>query len=122
MDDGRKVITIAHPEQSSGELKTLVLIIAPIPKGNPSLQTSNEINASLQKLLRGNNIFTLYFTPKTKTKLKKGHNLAKILQMITNIELDLYFTMIYLLQTFNKTNASLQKLLSGNQYQHTNKK
>ena len=74
---------------------TLVLIITPIPKGNPSLQASNEINASLQKLLRGNNSFTLYFTPTTKTKLKKGHNLAKILRMITNIELDLYFTMIY---------------------------
>ena len=27
-----------------------------------------------------------------------------------------------LLQTFNKINASLQKLLSGNQYQHTKKK
>ena len=24
-DDGRKVITIAHPEQSSGELKSLIL-------------------------------------------------------------------------------------------------
>ena len=77
------------------EKKTLVLILAPIPKGNPSLQTSNEINASLQNLLRGNNIFTLYFTPTTKTKSKKGHNLAKILRMITNIELDLYFTKIY---------------------------
>ena len=75
--------------------ETLVLKIAPIPKGNPSLQTSNEINASLQKLLRGNNIFTLYFTPTTKTKSIKGHNLAKILRMTTNIELDLYFTMIY---------------------------
>ena len=32
---------------------------------------------------------------KKKTKSKKGHNLAKILQMITNIELDLYFTMVY---------------------------
>ena len=30
MDDGRKVITIAHPEQSSGELKivTCILIFA----------------------------------------------------------------------------------------------
>ena len=28
-------------------------------KGNPSLQTLNEINASLQKLLRGNNVFLL---------------------------------------------------------------
>ena len=27
----------------------------------------------------------------TKTKSKKGHNSAKIWQMITNIELDLYF-------------------------------
>ena len=32
----------------------------------------------------------------TKTKSKKGHNSAKILRMITNIKLDLYFTMIYL--------------------------
>ena len=40
-------------------------------------------------------IFTLYFAPTTKTKSKKGHNLAKILQIITNIELDFYFTMIY---------------------------
>ena len=55
------------------------------------LQMSNEINPSLQKLLSGNNIFILYFTPITKT----GHNLAKILPMITNLELDLYFTMIY---------------------------
>ena len=54
--------------------KPLVLIITPILKGNRSLQTSNEINASLQKLLRENNIFTLYFTPTTKTKSKKGHN------------------------------------------------
>ena len=64
------------------------------------LQTSNEINASLQKLSRGNNIFTLNFTLTTKkkqkkTKSKKGHNLTKILQTITNIELDLYFIMIY---------------------------
>ena len=31
----------------------------------------------------------------TKTKSKKGHNSDKILRMIINIELDLYFTMIY---------------------------
>ena len=31
----------------------------------------------------------------TKTKSKKGDNSAKILRMITYIELDLYFTMIY---------------------------
>ena len=30
----------------------------------------------------------------TKTKSNKGHNSAKILLMITHIELDLYFTMI----------------------------
>ena len=84
-----------QPFDMKKEKKTLVFIIAPIPKGNPSLQTSNEINVSLQKLLKGNNIFTLYFTPTIKTKSKKGHNLAKILRMITNIELDLYFTMIY---------------------------
>ena len=29
------------------------------------------------------------------TQQQKGHNLAKILQKITNIKLDLYFTMIY---------------------------
>ena len=42
---------------------------------------------------KGNNIFTFYFTSNNKSK--KGHNLAKIMQMITNIELELYFTMIY---------------------------
>ena len=31
----------------------------------------------------------------TKTKSKNGHFSVKIMQMITNIELDLYFTMIY---------------------------
>ena len=46
------------------------------------LQTLNEINASLQKLLRGTNIFKLHFNPTTKTKSKKGHNLIKILRMI----------------------------------------
>ena len=65
---------------------------------------------------------TIINTP-TKTKSKKGHNSAKILPMITNIELDLYILQWYIfLQTFNKINASLQKLLIGNQYQHTNKK
>ena len=59
------------------------------------LQTLNEINVSLQKLSSGNSIFTLYFTQTTKTKSKKGHNLTNILRLITNIELDLYFTMIY---------------------------
>ena len=59
------------------------------------MQTYNEINASLQTLLRENNILTLYFTPTTKTKWKKGHNLAIVLRMITNIEPDLYFTTIY---------------------------
>ena len=50
----------------------------------------------------GQNIFTLYFTLTTNAKSKKGHNLAKILRIITNIEPDLYF-MIYPsanLQTF----------------------
>ena len=45
--------------------------MAPIPEGIPS-QTLNENNAPLQKLLKGNNIFTLHFTQTTKTKLKKG--------------------------------------------------
>ena len=47
-------------------------------------ETSYEINAPLQN-----------FTQTTKTKLIKGHYLAKSLRMITNIELDLYFTMVY---------------------------
>ena len=92
----------------------LFLIIAPIPKSNSSLQTSNEINASIQKLLRGNNIFTLYITPTTKTKSNKDQNLVKLLQMITNIELDLYFTMTY-------PSAIFQYNKCINQYQHTNK-
>ena len=40
--------------------------------------------------------------PNNKIKLKKGHNAAKILQLVTNIEHDLYFTMIYLFQTSDK--------------------
>ena len=55
-----------------GKKKTLVLLITPIPKGNPSLQTSNEINVSLQTY--SGKTITLYFTPTTKTKSKKGHN------------------------------------------------
>ena len=47
-------------------------------------------------------------------RAKLGQNFADI----TNIEPDLYYI---LLQTFNKINAFLQKLLSGNQYQQTNK-
>ena len=43
------------------------------------------------------------------------------MRMITNIELDLILQWGVLLQTFTKINASLQKLLIGNQYQHTNK-
>ena len=50
---------------------------------------TDEINASLQNLLNGNQ----YLNSTTKAKLKKGHNSAKIWQVITNIELDLYFTM-----------------------------
>ena len=45
------------------------------------LQSLNEINASLQKLLSRNEQQKLS---------KKGHNSAKIWRMITNIELDLY--------------------------------
>ena len=80
------------------------------------LQTVDKINASLQKLLSGNQ-----YQHTNKTKSKKGLNSATILWMITNIELDLYFTRYILLQAFNKINASLQKLLIGNQYQHSNK-
>ena len=67
----------------------------PYVKMIPHLQTLNEINASLQKLLRGNNIFTLYFTPTTKTKSKKGYILAKILRMVAIFKCDLFFTVIY---------------------------
>ena len=49
------------------------------------LQTFNKIKSSLQKLLIWTNINT-----SPKSKLKKSHNSAKIWQMITNIELDLY--------------------------------
>ena len=35
-----------------------------------------------------------YINTPTKPKPKKGHNAAKILRMITNIELHLYFTVI----------------------------
>ena len=55
------------------------------------LQIFNRINASLQKLLSGNQ-----YQHTNKAKSKKAHNSAKILQMISNIELDLHFTMIYL--------------------------
>ena len=40
-------------------------------------------------------LYLVFLTPTTKPKLKKGHNFAKILQMATNTEPDLYFTMIY---------------------------
>ena len=59
--------------------------------------------------------------PTTKTKSKKGHNSAKILRMITNINLTCILQWYILLQTVNEINASLQKLLSENQYQHNNK-
>ena len=54
--------------------------------------------------------------PNNKIKSKKGHNTAKILQMVTNIEHDLYFTMIYLFQTSDKLYASLQNLLNRNHH------
>ena len=95
--------------------KTLLLIIAAIPKSNPSLQTSNEINASLQKLLMGNNIFTLYFTPTTQTKSKKAITWPKFCGWLPISKLTCILQWYILLQTFNKINASLQKLLSGNQ-------
>ena len=49
---------------------------------------SNEINASLQNLLRRNNI---YFILRTKTNSEKGHNFAKILRLITNIERPIFY-------------------------------
>ena len=74
------------------------------------LQTFNNINASLQKLLTGNQ-----YTNKTRSK--KGHNSAKIWQMTTNIELDLYFSDIKLCKVWMKSMHPLQKLLSGNEQQ-----
>ena len=73
------------------------------------LQTSNVINASLQSYWGETVSLPCIPTPPPpdlhpppppphthkKTKLKMGHNFAKILQMITNNELDLYLTMIY---------------------------
>ena len=101
--------------------KTLGLIIAPIPKGNTSLQTSNEINASLQKLLRGNNIFTLYCTPTTKTKSKRAITWPTFCGWLQMSNLTCILHWYICLQTFNKIHVSLQKLLSGNQYQHQQK-
>ena len=68
---------------------------------NPSLQT--EWNQCIpSKVIEGKQYLYHLFTPTTKTKLKKGHNLAKILRMITNIKLDLYFTMIHVYISFLK--------------------
>ena len=50
------------------------------------------IDASLQNLLNRNQ----YLNPSTKTKLKKGHNSAKIMRMITNIEQPVFYSNIYL--------------------------
>ena len=71
------------------------------------LQSLNEINASLQKLLSGNE--------QQKTKSKKDHNSAKIRWLITNIELDLYFLWYKVLQNLNEIHTSLQKLFNGNE-------
>ena len=76
----------------------------------------NKINVSLQNYWAEANINT-----PTKTKSKKGHNSAKMLRMITISNLTCILQYYILLQTFNKINASLQKLLIGNQYQHSNK-
>ena len=62
------------------------------------LQTYVEIDASLQFLLKGNQ----YLNPPTKTRSIKGHSSAKIMRIITNIKLDLYFTMIYPSKTKSK--------------------
>ena len=76
------------------------------------------MHAAFQKLLRGNNIFTLNFTPTT----KKGHNLAKLLLWWLPISNLTYILQWYiLLQTSKEITALLQKLLSRNQYQHNNK-
>ena len=52
-----------------------------------------------------------------KTQVKKGDNLVKIFQMISQFNLELYLTLNYILQCFillitlNKIDTSLQKLL-----------
>ena len=43
----------------------------------------------------GDTISLLCILPQQQKLSEKGHNLAKILWMITNIEFDLYITMIY---------------------------
>ena len=54
------------------------------------MQTSDKTNEFLQNVMNQNQ----HLNPTIKTKSKKGCNSAKIWLMITNIELDLYFTMI----------------------------
>ena len=46
---------------------------------------------------------------------KNGHNLVKILRMTSIFELDLYLMMLYLSQSFNVIDASLQKVSMRNQ-------
>ena len=93
--------------------KLLVLIITPIPEGNISLQTSSEIDASLQKLLGGNNTFTLYFTQQQKLSWKRAITWPKFCRWLLILNLTCILQWYIPLQTFNKINASLQKLLSG---------
>ena len=77
------------------------------------LQTSNEINPPLQKLLSGNNIFTLYFTPTTKTKLtKQAITWPKFCRWLPIWNLTCILQWYILLQTTNELNTSFQKLLS----------
>ena len=47
------------------------------------------------KVIEGKQYLYLEFYPNNKNLVEKGHNLAKILRMITNIKLDQYFTLIY---------------------------
>ena len=69
----------------------------------------NEINASLHQLFRGNNIFTLYFTP-----IKKRAIIwPKFCGWLPILMLTCILQWYILLQAFNKINASLQKLLIG---------
>ena len=54
------------------------------------MQTSDKTNEFLQNVMNRNQ----HLNPTIKTKSKKGYNSAKIWLVITNIEHDLYFTMI----------------------------
>ena len=59
----------------------------------------------------------------TKTKSKKGHNSAKLWRILPMSNLTCIFLQRYeVLQNLNEINASLQKLLSGNEQQKLSRK